>query len=358
MLRPRCARLRARCARRARAASARPERSSRDRPRYTSRTRGSPCTWSTLPSLRILPSCSTVTERAKRRRNAMSCSITTTVWSPASSSSSSPVAWRSEPLMPATGSSSSTSFGSLHEQHADLQPLLLAVAEHAGRAVAWRLQADPLERGGDPVADAPAPAQQPAAAGSRYVSARSRFSTTVSDSNTVGVWKLRPMPRRTRLAADTPASGWPSNVIVALRRLGEPGDDVDQRRLAGAVGADEEAQLALLDRQVDAVDGLEAVEVDDDAAQRRAARSLTSPSAPSGDRRRARRGSRRPPASAPRRRRTSRPPTSADEADDAAGDEGHHDDEQQALHVLPRVGPLLADRVAPQLTRMAPMTAP
>ena len=41
----------------------------------------------------------------------------------------------------------------------------------------------------------------------RYVSARSRFSTTVSDSNTVGVWKLRPMPRRTRLAADTPASG-------------------------------------------------------------------------------------------------------------------------------------------------------
>ena len=49
-----------------------------DRPRYTSRTRGSACTCSTVPSARTLPSWSTVTERAKRRRNAMSCSMTTT----------------------------------------------------------------------------------------------------------------------------------------------------------------------------------------------------------------------------------------------------------------------------------------
>ncbi len=76
---------------------------------------------------------------AKRRRNSMSCSMTTMV--------------RSRPmrleqlaglvallgwLMPATGSSSSITLGVLHEQHPDLQPLLLPVGEDARRAVAQR----------------------------------------------------------------------------------------------------------------------------------------------------------------------------------------------------------------------------
>ena len=57
----------------------------------------------------------------------MSCSTTTTECSPASDSSSSPVRSVSCGVMPATGSSTRSSFGFLHQQHADLEPLLLAV---------------------------------------------------------------------------------------------------------------------------------------------------------------------------------------------------------------------------------------
>ena len=114
-----------------------------------------------------------------------------------------------------------------------------------------------------------------------------------------------------------------------------------ERRLAGAVGPDQEAQLALLDRQVDAVDGLEAVEVDDHAAERRAAAvAHGAASRERIDRRRDRRRHRIgvAPARQALRRSSLTSPTMP------AGDEGHHDDEQQALDVLPVVGPLLADR--------------
>src|SRR5690606_29604799 len=82
------------------AAAGAPERSSRERPRYTSLTAGSAWTSSTVPSERTRPSCSTVTEVAKRRRNDMSCSTTTIVWSTASSWSRAPVSRRSCGLIP------------------------------------------------------------------------------------------------------------------------------------------------------------------------------------------------------------------------------------------------------------------
>ena len=125
----------------------------------------------------------------------MSCSITTTVWSPASSWSSSPVAWRSCAAHAGDRLVEQQQLGLLHEQHPDLQPLLLAVAERR-RPGGRPARCSPIRSSvrGDPVADAPAPAQQPAHAACGTTSARSRFSTTVSDSNTVGVWKLRPMP--------------------------------------------------------------------------------------------------------------------------------------------------------------------
>ena len=46
--------------------------------------------------------------------------------------------------------------------------------------------------------------------------------------------------------------------------LHEPRDRVQQRRLAGAVGADDPDRLAGRDPQVDVVDGPETAEVDDD----------------------------------------------------------------------------------------------
>ena len=51
----------------------------------------------------------------------------------------------SSSVMPATGSSSSSS-RVLHEQHADLQPLFLAVGEQAGGRSAW--SARRISRGG------------------------------------------------------------------------------------------------------------------------------------------------------------------------------------------------------------------
>ena len=96
-------------------------------------------------------------------------------------------------------------------------------------------------------------------------SASSQFSNTVCPWNTVGRWNFRPMP---------------SSAISALGQLGQidvapvsrktppvvgpglAGDDVHQRGLARAVGADDAAELALLQHSVDVGQRLEAVEAD------------------------------------------------------------------------------------------------
>ena len=52
------------------------------------------------------------------------------------------------------------------------------------------------------------------------------------------------------------AGGWPNSATVPRVGAAEPQEDVDGRRLAGAVGAEQRDDLARCDRQVDAVDGL------------------------------------------------------------------------------------------------------
>jgi hypothetical protein len=79
--------------------------------------------------------------------------------------------------------------------------------------------------------------------------ASSRFSNTLWCSKMVGFWNLRPMPawaisgseRRVRSMV------WPKKAVPVGPRLA--GDDVHHRRLAGAVGADDAAQLAGVDGQ-------------------------------------------------------------------------------------------------------------
>ena len=97
---------------------------------------GRPAPRATEPSHSSLPSCSTVTVLAKRRRNSMSCSMTTTVWSRAISREQ---LARPLPLRPGScrppARPAAAARGSLDEQHADLQPLPLAVREHPGRPV-------------------------------------------------------------------------------------------------------------------------------------------------------------------------------------------------------------------------------
>ena len=85
----------------------------------------------------------------------------------------------------------------LREQHADLEPLLLAVRQAAGDARAHVLEPDVSRM----LVDArllrrrlSAP-DQGARARARRPSARAaRLSSTVCISNTVGFWNLRPMP--------------------------------------------------------------------------------------------------------------------------------------------------------------------
>jgi hypothetical protein len=50
----------------------------------------------------------------------------------------------------------------------------------------------------------------------------------------------------------------------AARRADEVGDRVDERRLAGAVGTDDEAHLVLVEDEVETVDRVELVERDDE----------------------------------------------------------------------------------------------
>jgi hypothetical protein len=69
------------------------------------------------------------------------------------------------------------------------------VAQQAGGALGLGQQVDELQGLGDAVQLGAAQAGEQAGPGRRSaLSASSRFSNTVSSSNTVGFWNLRPMP--------------------------------------------------------------------------------------------------------------------------------------------------------------------
>ena len=195
----------------------------------------------------------------------MSCSTTTTVRSSAMRCSSSPVSSRLLGAHPGDRLVEQQQLGVLHQQHADLEPLLLAV----------RAACRPGCRRGRSGRSSPAPRPprraRPAggaAASARRGRRRPRCrgsAARVSSSNTVAVWKVRPTPSRAIWCTFWPSSSTPAEA-GRPGGLHQPGDGVDQRRLARAVRADEEPQVALEHRQVDAVDGVEAVEGDRQAA--------------------------------------------------------------------------------------------
>ena len=63
------------------------------------------------------------------------------------------------------------------------------------------------------------------------------------------------MPRRTRWCEGSLVMSSPSRIDAARGRLEHAGQQVDQRRLAGAVRADQRLARALLDLQRDVVGG-------------------------------------------------------------------------------------------------------
>ena len=63
------------------------------------------------------------------------------------------------------------------------------------------------------------------------------------------IWNERASPRRTRCCIGGAVTSSPSNGLVRNPSDSGAGDLVDQRRLAGAVGADDGVQLAGVERR-------------------------------------------------------------------------------------------------------------
>ena len=70
------------------------------------------------------------------------------------------------------------------------------------------------------------------------------FSRAVIWANRRIFWKVRAMPLWVMRYRLRPTIDWPSNWTSPLVGLNTPGDDVEDRRLAGAVGADQGEDLA------------------------------------------------------------------------------------------------------------------
>ena len=75
------------------------------------------------------------------------------------------------------------------------------------------------------------------------------FSSTVRRGKSARFWNVRAMPRRAMPWAGTSSRSVPSKRTLAARRLVDAADDVEQRRLAGAVRPDQPTDLAGLDRE-------------------------------------------------------------------------------------------------------------
>ena len=108
----------------------------------------------------------------------------------------------------------------------------------------------------------------------RILSARPvmMLSSVVMPLNSATFWKVRAMPLRAppRGAASARA-GLPLNVIWPLLRMIEAVDAVEHRRLAGAVRADDGADLAFADVERDAGERSDPAEGERDIIDRRAA---------------------------------------------------------------------------------------
>ena len=113
--------------------------------------------------------------------------------------------------------------GLLHQQHADLEPLLLAVREQARGTRRLPLQAGscPASRRCGRVRVRRGATSSVGTRACRPCSASSRFSNTVCCSNTVGFWNLRPMPARAISGSVRRVRSmvWPKNAVPASGRV-------------------------------------------------------------------------------------------------------------------------------------------
>ena len=150
-------------------------------------------------------------------------------------------AWHSPSVRPPAISSSSSSFGSGRQRAGEFEPLAVEQAERCPASALALLDQPGL------VEDVGAVGRPPRASRRRgpKAAATSRFSNTVSFSKGCGIWNERPMPMRTALpSAAARVTSRPSKSIRAGVGAEVAGDQVEQRRLAGAVRADDAERLA------------------------------------------------------------------------------------------------------------------
>ena len=146
-------------------------------------------------------------------------------------------------------SSSSRTCGFGRERAGELEPLAVEQAERLGPAVRDGRQAAQLEHLDDRVV-----ARRGAGAPPPVVAPTRTFSNTVMPPNGRGTWCVRadaePAARAAPTGRDVGAPEADAAAVGALRA----GEDVQQRRLARAVGADDADRLAGPHGEVDAVE--------------------------------------------------------------------------------------------------------
>ena len=80
------------------------------------------------------------------------------------------------------------------------------------------------------------------------------FSRMVMSSKVAGTWKVRPMPSRACASGEASVTSRPAKTMRPLVGSEIAGEAIEEGRLAGAVGADQADDLALVDDEVGARD--------------------------------------------------------------------------------------------------------
>ncbi len=152
-------------------------------------------------------------------------------------------------VRPAPISSRSSSRGRVASARASSSRLRSSRPRLSARRLATRRRPHELEHLGA------ACRTPPARRGGRRRSPRRTRSRTRSGRRTAcGTWCARPIPSRQRLSALARVTSAPAKRTVPAVGPKRAGEDVQKRRLAGAVGADDADGVSLAQHEVDAVD--------------------------------------------------------------------------------------------------------
>ncbi len=149
----------------------------------------------------------------------------------------------------------------LHQQHADFQPLLLAVAEPAGLLVEVIAQEDEIRQGFDLLDHSLAAAKKDRLQHALPVGHR---DFEVLEDGQIFIHRRRlelaPHPSAYDLVLGELGQVFPLEPHLAGRRAGLAADHVQQRGLPRPVGADDHSQLARINLQTQLIDGAKAIE--------------------------------------------------------------------------------------------------